>query len=183
MPACNTHRVCLIGDMKIKDLLEEKETEILNKWKEVVLGRYEAETVRIFMDQQDQFANPLGYKTSAGLKELYRVICDESDREIETPALGQLIKLMAVQEISPSQALGFVFTLKEIIRKIARNRKISEVEWESFDARVDQAALALFDLYSNSREKLNQVRFNDFKTGRNALTPEVVCPSASINDE
>lgn len=169
--------------MKLKTLLTDKEAEILKNWEKAVLGRYEEDTVRIFMGQKDQFANPVGHKTTAGLKELYRVICDESDQEIETPALGQLIKLMAVQQIPPSQALGFVFTLKEIVRKAAGSKQISDQEWESFDGRVENAALALFDIYHASREQLHQVHFNDFTKKRNALTSEVVCPTALMDDE
>ncbi len=169
--------------MSLETVLADRRKEILRKWEEVVLDRYEAESVRIFKNQKDPFANPLGHKTSAGLEELYEVVCDESDVEIETPALGQLIKLMAVQNIAPSQALGFVFSLKVIVRKVAGKKEISSREWESLDARVDRAALALFDIYNACREQLHRVRFNDLQKQRNALTSEAVCPSAFMNDE
>lgn len=170
--------------MDIKTILIDKEKKILKKWEEVVMGRYDPQAVSIFKKQKDQFANPLGYKTTTGLKELYEVICDESDQEIETPALGQFVKLMAVQEVNPSEALKFVFTIKRIVRKAAGKKKISDQEWEAFDNRVDGVALALFDIYSASREQLWEVRYEDFEKKRFTLTREGgVCPSALLNDE
>lgn len=103
--------------MQLDELLVEKRAVILTQWEDFLLEKFAPETIRIFKKQKDQFANPMGHKITAGLAELFDVICDTGSQEVETPALGQLIKLRAVQEISASDAVFFVFQLKKIVRK------------------------------------------------------------------
>jgi len=166
--------------MLIKDLLKNKKTELLAQWEDYVLGNYEPDTFAIFKNKKDQFANPVGHKIRVGLEELYEVICDESDREIETPVLGQLIKLRAVQDEPPSQTVSFLFKFKELVRNQWQKGKIEMPidQWLAFDARVDAAALAVFDIFMASREQLYQVRLKDIKASRDIITSNAVCPSA-----
>ena len=103
--------------MQLDELLVEKRAVILSQWEDVLLEKFAPETTRIFKKQKDQFANPMGHKITAGLAELFDVICDTGSQEVETPALGQLIKLRAVQQVSASDAVSFVFQLKKIARK------------------------------------------------------------------
>lgn len=168
--------------MLIKDLLEEKKTELLAQWEDHVLSNYEPDTFAIFKGKQDQFANPVGHKVRVGLAELYDVICDESDREIETPVLGQLIKLRAVLDEPASQTVSFLFKFKELVRRQWQKGKIEIPidHWLEFDARVDAVALAVFDIFMASREQLYQVRLKDIKASRDIITSNAVCPSALI---
>lgn len=169
--------------MQLDELLVEKRAVILTQWEDFLLEKFAPETIRIFKKQKDQFANPMGHKITAGLAELFDVICDTGSQEVETPALGQLIKLRAVQEISASDAVFFVFQLKKIVRKACLKKvKKTELyeEWLAFDARVDAAALAVFDMFMASREQIYKVRVNELSTGR---LDGAVCPSAMMKKE
>jgi len=170
--------------MQLEKILIEKRTSILRQWENCLLEKFAPETVQIFKKQKDQFANPMGHKISAGLGELFDVICDAGDHEVETPALGQLIKLRAVQQISASDAVSFVFQLKKIVRKESRKAKAAEVyeEWLAFDARVDAAALAVFDMFMASREQVYKVRMSELSSGRYVLGG-AKCPSAVMKEE
>lgn len=53
-------------------------------------------------------------------------------------------------------------------------------EWLAFDARVDAAALAVFDMFMASREQIYKVRVNELSTGR---LDGAVCPSAMMKKE
>jgi len=169
--------------MQLDKLLVEKRAAILSHWEDCLLEKFVPDTIRIFKKQKDQFANPMGHKITAGLMELFDVICDSGDHEVETPALGQLIKLRAIQEISASDAVAFVFRLKNIVRKeyLKKVKKIeSDEDWFEFDARIDAAALAVFDMFMASREQIYTVRLNELSTGR---LSGAVCPSAMMKKE
>lgn len=169
--------------MQLDKLLTEKRAVILTQWEDCLLEKFVPDTIRIFKKQKDQFANPIGHKITAGLAELFDVICDTGSHEVETPGLGQLIKLRAIQEISASDAVSFVFRLKKIVRKefLKKVKKTeSYEEWLEFDARVDAAALAVFDMFMASREQIYQVRVNELSTGR---LNGAVCPSAMMKKE
>ena len=80
--------------------------------------------------------------------------------------LDEIIRIRAVQEIPPSQALSFVFSLKPILRKqipeAAQDPKLAR-ELEEMDARIDRVALAAFDLYTDCREEVSQLRISEVK--------------------
>ena len=178
---CNSLEFC--EKMQLDKLLIEKRKVILSHWEDCLLEKFAPETIHIFKRQKDQFANPMGHKINAGLAELFDVICDAGDQEVETPALGQLIKLRAVQEISASDAVSFVFRLKKIVREASLKKgKKTELyeEWLAFDARVDAAALAVFDMFMASREQIYKVRVSELSTGR---LDGAVCLSAMMKKD
>ena len=167
---------------KLEQLLKEKKKEILEKWEDNILGTYKPDALAIFKKQKDQFANPIGHKVRIGLNELFDVLCDTSDKGVRTPDLEELIKLRAVQEFSASDAVSFVFKLKEIAREELKKRDVASFynEWLAFDARIDAAALVVFDMFMINRDLIHKVRLNEFKTGRDSFT-QGACPSAFLN--
>lgn len=166
---------------KLEKLLQEKKKEILDKWESNILSTFEPDAFRIFKKQKDQFANPIGHKVRIGLNELFDVLCDTSDEGVLTPDLEELMKLRAVQEFSASDAVSFVFNLKEVVRKELKKGDVASFynEWLAFDARIDAAALVIFDMFMRNREQIHQVRLNEFKTGRDSYT-QGACPSAFL---
>lgn len=167
---------------KLETVLQEKKAKILEKWEDSILSGFAPETFHIFKKQKNQFANPVGHKVRTGLSELFDVLCDTSDQEVITPDLEQLIKMRAVQPVSSSDAVSFVFKLKQIARKELKKEKLEEFyhDWLAFDARIDAAALAIFDMFMASKEHLYKVRISEFQHGRNLLTDGAVCPSALV---
>ncbi|RJX33765.1 MAG: hypothetical protein C4531_04680 [Desulfurivibrio sp.] len=165
---------------QLHQLLQEKKVEILEKWEDSILGSFAPDAFHIFKKQKNQFANPVGHKIRTGLAELYDVLCDPSDEEILTPDLEQLIKMRAVQQVSAADAVSFVFKLKELVRKelLKKGMADSYNEWLAFDARIDAAALVIFDMFMASKEQIYQVRINEFQHGRHLIVNGAMCPSA-----
>ncbi|MEN8140026.1 MAG: RsbRD N-terminal domain-containing protein [Thermodesulfobacteriota bacterium] len=170
--------------MTLQELLTKKRDYLLQDWEDILLGEYQGDTIRIFKKQKNQFANPIGYKTRVGLAELYDVVCDESDEEVLTPDLSQFLKVRAVQPISPSQAVAFVFAIKDLVAAECEKEGMDTlyVEFLAFCARVDAAALAVFDIFAQSREQLNKARYDELKTGRNLIVEGSVCSSKLVRD-
>jgi hypothetical protein len=87
--------------------------------------------------------------------------------------LDRIIRIRAVQDFSPAQAISFIFFLKQVVRDelqsdIHENR-ISTSELVAFDAKVDELALLAFNIYMQCRERLFEVRLNEFKNRTHRL--------------
>ncbi|MBU4261983.1 MAG: RsbRD N-terminal domain-containing protein [Proteobacteria bacterium] len=166
---------------KLEKLLHGKKVEILEKWEDTILSSFSPDAYHIFKKQKDPFANPIGHKVRTGLAELYDVLCEPSNKEILTPDLTQLIKMRAVQQVSAADAVSFIFKLKGIVRKELLKKGMAElyIEWLAFDARIDAAALVIFDMFMASKEQVYQVRVNEFQHGRHMITGSI-CPSALV---
>ena len=80
--------------------------------------------------------------------------------------LDDVIKIRAVQEFAPSQALAFVFLLKEAIRAELGSevpRPACSAEWANLQRQIDQVALGAFDAYVRYRGQVCELRINEVK--------------------
>jgi hypothetical protein len=81
-------------------------------------------------------------------------------------SLDEVIRVWAVQDFTPSQAMAFVFIWKKIIREeLAQELKdpgLAEACLE-LESRIDGLALLGFDVYMKRREKLYEIRVDEVK--------------------
>lgn len=169
--------------MEIKKLLIEKKETILDKWIDQALATYPVEGYKIFKSRKDQFANPVGFAVRSGLSNLYKVFCGEMEIGRVPEILEYFIKIRSVQDFAPSEAVGFIFTLKRIVIEEYKQEKKVDPEIEDllvFEEGIEKTAMMVFDLYMASREKLNRVRLNEFTTGRHIVT-DSKCPTSIIS--
>lgn len=165
-------------EMEFNTFLEEN-VAILDRWIDRVLATYAPESKQIFKRFQDQFANPVGYNIAQGLKDFYWAFCAKEEPAASAATLEQLIRIRAVQDFTPAEAVAFVFELKRIVAEEYRKAEAFDPEaWLGFAARIDAVALILFDMYLANRERLYQVRIDEIKSGRSMTTDGAVCPSA-----
>lgn len=150
----------------IGDLLRVKKGVIVQRWVEVVLATYSEDAAVLFQKERDPFANPVGHSVREGTAGLFDAILDGMDTGELRRHLDQIIHVRAVQQISPSQALSFVFSLKSILRaslpEAGQDPRLAR-ELAEMDLRVDQVALLAFDLYSECREEVTRLRINEVK--------------------
>jgi hypothetical protein len=169
--------------MNIETLLVEKKKAIVQKWIDQVLDSYGSP--EFFKKQKDRFANPIGSTVSDGLTELYSVLVENRDIGEASKPLEDIIKIRAVQDFTPSNAVSFVYLLKNIVREELSSEKNREELFDSLsalEARVDKAALMAFDFYMDCRERLHQIRVNEVLSGRSALTDGTKCVSAMLKN-
>ena len=148
--------------MGLRNLLENKKSSIINKWFEFVTDTYAPDAALFFKNQGDGFLNPVGGTTRDILEKLFEAILEKADADGIAVTLEPLIKIRAVQNFSPSQAVGFLFVLKTIIRKELKKelKKINPEELVSIDARIDSLALIGFDIFMQCREKIYDLKTN-----------------------
>lgn len=152
--------------MKLNDLLKKKKSRILNNWLNILLKSYSSDARRFFTKQKDQFANPVGTTLSRELEKLYDLITQEWDTNQIASVLDNIIRLRAIQDFLPSQALSFIFELKKILRKELKKEIVTHDlldEVLEMEVEIDRLALLGFDVYTNCRQRLYEIRVNEVK--------------------
>jgi RsbT co-antagonist protein rsbRD N-terminal domain len=150
--------------MPLTTHLAQKKSAILGRWLTTIYESYPPETAIFLRKEKDRFDNPVGYRISEGLEGLYGALIQDFDRERVLHFLDEIIRIRALQNFSPSQALAFIFLLKNVIRQeladeIRKENLAAEVmECES---RIDGLALLGFDVYSKRREKINEMKAHE----------------------
>ena len=153
----------------IKELLANKRSSILNKWVQSIIDSYPPETSKFLRSQKDRFSNPVGFAISNTAENIFdEIINDNSDLEKIKLSLGDIIKIRAVQNFSPSSAVGFIFSMKKIVRdeleaELSEKKNIDELL--NLESVIDRVALIAFDLYMEAKEKVFKIRVNEIKAG------------------
>jgi hypothetical protein len=152
--------------MTFRDLLEERKDTIVDRWVDEVLSAYPSDAAALFRVQQDPFSNPLGHSVREGTRGIFRAIMGGMDQEELRSHLDQIIRIRAVQDLTPSQALSFVFSLRSIVRDVIPEAKANgghQDELAALDQKIDETAVAAFELYSAMREELAQLRVKEVR--------------------
>jgi hypothetical protein len=147
-------------------LLRDRQGMIAQRWLEVGLTTYPSDSASAFKRQKDPFANPVGHSLRLGTKGIVAALLDGGEHEKIQQHLNEIIKIRAVQQITPSEAIRFVFALKQAVREelgpTASDPQILP-ELEAFDREIDRVALAAFDSYVECRERVSELRIGEIK--------------------
>lgn len=156
--------------MILSEALQNKKKKILSLWVERTLDSYISSG--FFKQSHDQIANPLGANIKDGLTRILDTLLEEEAGDY-TAGLDQIIRIRAVQDFSPSQAVVPFLELKWIVRQVlADDAKTKSLvpDLAPLECEIDRIALAAFDIYTQCREQLYQVRISELKSGSHILT-------------
>ena len=157
--------------MSLWEVLHDKQDAVIARWLDSALATYSKDAVLLFGREKDKFANPVGHSLREGTRGIVEAFLDredfaEADFERIRQYLREIVRIRAVQEFTASQAIGFVFHLKDAVRKelgkAADNPSFSR-ELLELDRRIDRIALAAFDVYVECREQVYELRVNEAK--------------------
>ncbi|MEW6327147.1 MAG: RsbRD N-terminal domain-containing protein [Thermodesulfobacteriota bacterium] len=155
-----------IRNVTLKSLLSQKKSDIVRKWFDVILETYPAETAKFLKAQKNRFANPVGSMISEGIEGLFEELLNGVDPEKVSPFLDRVIRIRAVQDFTPAQAVSFVFVLKGLIREeLASDTQDQQFSDELLflESRIDDLALLAFDVYMKCREQVYELRATEWK--------------------
>lgn len=155
-------------DSNFKNQLLEKKTAILKKWFDAVADTYPDNTSSFLKKKKAQFTNPVGYNLAEGLEGLFEALLQGVILEKVSVFLDSIVRIRAIQEFAPSEAVAFIFQLKKIVRQefgsdVLQQQRMSE-ELAAFDAAVDDLALYSFDIYMKCREKIYDLKANEARS-------------------
>ncbi len=157
--------------MKVPQALQANKKKILSTWIERTLDSYTSSG--FFKSSKDRFANPVGANVQAGLTGLFESLVAGKDSDEYSESLDQVVRIRAVQEFTPAQAVAPILELKWVVRQVfSGNKETKDLlgDLDLFDCEVDRAALAAFDIYMECRERLYQTRIQELKSGSYILT-------------
>jgi len=155
--------------LKLRQSLTGKKAAVLRKWAAAVFDTYPGDTAAFLQSEKDRFANPVGYATTINLEKILDGLLAGPDIQSLSPCLEDIIKIRAVQDFSPSQAVSFPLLLKKVIIDEIKFEQVPAGDWIEFESKIDALALLAFDIYSHCREQINHIKLNELKAGSTAF--------------
>jgi len=152
--------------MTLKQTLQENERAILDRWLDNVLATYPEKAAVAFRRQKDPFANPVGHSLRVGTQAIFEVLVDDWDEAKVRESLLEIIRIRAVQEISPARAVGFVFGIRQAIQAALGESVLGATptsELQELEQQIDRIALCAFDIYVECRENVYKLRIDEVK--------------------
>ncbi|MHC1744236.1 MAG: RsbRD N-terminal domain-containing protein [Syntrophobacteraceae bacterium] len=153
--------------MGLLEFLEERRSVIVKRWFHLIADTYPPQTAEMLKKQTNQFTNPVGYALRHGTEGLYGELLRGVEPEKTTGFLDKIIRIRAIQDFTPAQAVGFVFLLKRIIREEVQHKdwkdRISTDDLLELESHIDNMVLLGLNVYAQCREKLYEVRLTEVK--------------------
>jgi hypothetical protein len=138
--------------------------EILGRWIDTIFDGYPEETAKFLRSKSDRFANPVGAGLREGLAELLDGLIEGVEPDELESAVDRVIRVRAVQGFSPSEAVGFVFDLKALLRETVGGTSGEAGGWlVTFDNRIERLGLFAFDVYMRCREQMWAIRAREIR--------------------
>ena len=152
-------------DMNLKQQLMEKKPAILKRWFDAIAETYPRDTAGFLKKRKAQFTNPVGYTLAEGTERLFDALLQGMIPDTVKTFLDGIVRIRAIQEFTPSEAVAFIFQLKKIVRQeigsdIPRQPGMTD-ELMAFDSAIDDLALFSFDIYVKCREKIYELKANE----------------------
>jgi len=150
--------------MILKDLAAEKRAIILQRWLDRVLGAYPPDSQRFFREDRSPYSNPVGFTLRRGMEGVIDQILRPAGMEEARAILEPVMKVRAVENLTPSQAEEFFLPLREVISEIVgeeKGKEVLDLEWLDLNSRINQLAIVGMNLYSECREKVSQLRMQE----------------------
>ena len=158
--------------MTFESILAERKVELSQKWADLVLGTYPKETQKVWSRQKDRFQNPVGAAIFECTRALLDHLIEWRDADRIAADLDRLIRIRAVQDFKPSQAISFIFLLKKLLRDEffqSMQKEGTLGDLLRFEAKVDNLAMMSFDIYTKSREEVFRYRVEEVKRAQSSL--------------
>ncbi|SHN51770.1 RsbRD N-terminal domain-containing protein [Desulfovibrio litoralis] len=151
----------------LKQLITEHKDKLLEDWTTLVYSGYAFDTAGFLRTKNDQFTNPVGWRTTHVGESLIKAITNEHVNIDElNHTLDEFIRVRAVQDFTPEQALAVLFLMKECILKRFKSEIKNNNLWlELWDisSRLDGISLLSFSFYIKNREVMFNLKLEDYK--------------------
>ena len=158
--------------MRLAELLAKKKNRILDRCLDLLLDTYPHHSGTLLKNQQDPFANPVGSTFRRELEVVLDGLFTSADLACLTPSLDAIVRIRAVQDLRPSEAVAFMARFKKAIREELREEQMGGQALDDLaglESRIDELTLATFDLYMACREKIAEIKVGEARAERDRL--------------
>jgi len=156
----------------LEQVLLSRKGAILAEWRCAVLATYAAETHAFLASEKDPFCNPVGHVLNQTGDALFEIVMTGMERERAEEDLGDIVRVRAVQDFSPSRALSFVDAMRKAIRHEALPMVVEETGFRHLlciESRLDEAMLVAVDLYVACKKRIDDIRVKEAKAEKERL--------------
>lgn len=171
--------------VNVTEFLRSERGALLERWKDLIVQDYPEESAGFLRRQRDRFRNPVGHAIETGVDSIFdNIVSGRSAADSRDP-LEEIIKIRAVQDLSPARAVGFVHLLKRAVLENGGELFSDGNNWEELLAlyeRIDQLTLLAFEIHAHCREKIYDIRTIEIKR-RTAKLQEFVDRCYGTPDE
>jgi hypothetical protein len=160
--------------MNLPEYFRDCKEDIIRLWTDAVYTASPFDTKGLLRTVTDPFGNP-----GAGMiREAAEALCGAVAGEETTvadvkAALERFVKLRAVQQSTPSRAMGIFYLLKPIMRERLLPRCTTSEDVNDYltaESRLDSLFLLAFDMYMSARETLAESRVREIRDQHAQLT-------------
>lgn len=152
--------------MEFAEELRLKEDAIRQRWFEKILDSYPPNSRVFYRTKKDGFLNPVGTILSDRAGAILESLIRGFNRQELTRLLEDVIKIRAVQDFSPSEAVSFLQLLKSAVREELGIERGAGTWWQEigeFEERIDWMTLLAFDIYTGCRQRIYELRIEELK--------------------
>lgn len=172
-----------MGVVSVEAIYAARKEDIVQAWTSAIFALYPFETTGFLRTQKDRFANPVGHATMVAADTLYDAVTGRPvDDDQVRLALAELIRIRAIQDLTPDQAVGALFLLKPAMRKHLLTDALAEGALEEYldaESRVDSLALMAFDLYMADKQAVFKGRVAELRRRYSQIERWVAAQGAS----
>ncbi len=150
--------------MTLQELLTKNRERVVEKWRQGIIDTYPVDGRGFLRQQDDRFANPIGYVVREETDRLFGCLVNDTDPEATRSSLDKLIRIRAVQDFLPSEAVSFVLLLKPIIRELLAEEIETHAlhdELQTTEDAIDGMQLMALDCYTLCRDRISEIKVND----------------------
>lgn len=158
--------------MNLESLLIQKKEALLHRWLRVIFEPCGPGADIVAPAGSDRFTDPVGYTISNNASHLLDALIKGDDPEASRECMEKIIRIRAVQDLTKSQAVGFMADLKTVIRSQvldeATKHGLTE-ELDGLEKRIDRLGHMVDEIYIDMKRKIRELAIkeakkdNDFK--------------------
>jgi len=131
----------------------------VQEWLACTLRTYPDHTGRFLRAERDPFRNPVGHTLRVALGELAAELFGDFDRTRVLASLDAIVRIRAVQDFTPADAVGFVPLARHAARAVADTGDpgFGPGSLHTIDARIDEMARMAADRYARCRDEIHAI--------------------------
>jgi hypothetical protein len=162
--------------MTLRDHLLDRRDALTTSWFDRVLTAYPPDTARVLARNTGSFGNPMGQTYARALAAVFQgIVAGEPPARVR-PHIDDVVRVRAVQDMTPGVALAFLFQLKDLLREEADRLGGGRAggtadELREIEDRIDGALLMAFDLYTACREQVHRLKSRQHDIEQEMATP------------
>jgi hypothetical protein len=158
--------------MELSRLLKKNKPVILKKWLAAIYDTYPADTAEFINGNKDMFANPVGHIITVNAEYILEGLIRGKDTASLSACLEPIIRIRAVQDFTPVQAVSFINSLKTVIigqlkPEIRRHRLWDD--WAELQASIDNLSLLAYEIHTKMKERIEHIRMKEIEKSERFL--------------